>query len=146
MEAFGAPNANGEGGSRKIHWALHTPDRGIGGWATVASDVYAGYHRYGVAWEPHMTAWYFDGRKIAEVPTPADLTVPMYLIVNVAVGGKWAGPADGEAAHMNIDYIRAYTKARGAVPARWQAISPPDGADTMPRGVISAGVVRPGGK
>jgi len=36
---------------------------------------------------------------------------PMYMIVNMAVGGMAGAPSDGlaDGAEMNIDYIRAYS-------------------------------------
>jgi beta-glucanase (GH16 family) len=113
MEAFGAPNRFGEGGSNQIHWATHfNLSSDTGGWATVPGDIYTGWHTYGVDWEPNTIIWYFDGRQIAKVATPATANSPMYIIANLAVGGNWPGPAGGDTAHMGIDYIRACAKKR----------------------------------
>lgn len=109
MEAFGAPNDSGEGGANQIHWANHYGLPGdTGDWVTVPADIYTGCHRYGVDWEPKTITWYFDGRPIAQVATPATANTPMYVVANLAAGGTWPGPAAGETAHMEIDYIRVY--------------------------------------
>jgi beta-glucanase (GH16 family) len=35
----------------------------------------------------------------------------MFIIVNLAVGGEWGGPADGRGSgQMLIDYVRAYSR------------------------------------
>ena len=111
MEAFGAPNDRGEGGSNQIHWANHydTPSD-TGDWVAVPADIYSGCHSYGVDWEPDTITWYFDGRPIAQVATPALAHAPMYVLANLAAGGTWPGPAGGETAHLQIDYIRVYQK------------------------------------
>ncbi len=112
MEAFGAPNANSEGGAYAYHWAVHSntiSSGSTGAWAAVPADLYTGFHTYGVDWEPNTTTFYFDGEKVSSIATPTDMNVPMAIIANLAVGGSWAGPAAGEAANMQIDYIRAYS-------------------------------------
>ena len=111
MEAFGAPNAKGEGGSNQIHWADHYDlASDTGDWVSVPADIYGGCHSYGVDWEPDTITWYFDGRPIAQVATPAMAHSPMYVLANLAAGGTWPGPATGETAHLQIDYIRVYQK------------------------------------
>jgi beta-glucanase (GH16 family) len=60
---------------------------------------------------PKTMAIYIDGRLIASQPTPSNLHTPMYLIANLAVGGKWVESPDGTTyfpATMKIDYIRAW--------------------------------------
>jgi hypothetical protein len=81
------------------------------GFEIAVADMTTAFHRYGVLWTPRFLAWYFDGRLVAHTETPAGLNMPMYLLVNLAVGGKWAGSPDETTrfpATMLIDYIRAY--------------------------------------
>lgn len=70
-----------------------------------------GYHTYGVLWTPDELVWTYDGVEVAEKATPADMHSPMYMLVNLAVGGFAGAPPDHLAtpAEMKIDYIRAYT-------------------------------------
>ncbi|HEY4032085.1 MAG TPA: glycoside hydrolase family 16 protein [Caulobacteraceae bacterium] len=88
---------------------LHSNDSGTQNTWTQIPDSSAGYHTYGVDWEPDYITWYFDGQQVYQLPTPADMNSPMYMIANLAVGGYWQGAADGtSSAQLNIDYIRAY--------------------------------------
>ena len=44
-------------------------------------------------------------------PTPSSLNVPMYMIVNLAIGGRWPGFVNAETppeTEMQIDWIAAY--------------------------------------
>ncbi|PWJ82262.1 beta-glucanase (GH16 family) [Pseudaminobacter salicylatoxidans] len=82
---------------------------------TVSSTVNVsdteGFHTYGVLWTEDEIVWYYDDVAVARADTPADMHDPMYMLVNLAVGGTAGAPADGLAtpAEMHIDYIRAYT-------------------------------------
>lgn len=84
--------------------------------ASNVADTSAGFHRYGVDWEPDQITWYFDGQRIAQTATPADMHSPMYMLANLAVGGNWPGSPDATTAfpaNMQIDYIRAYAPGPG---------------------------------
>ncbi|MER8528424.1 family 16 glycosylhydrolase [Mesorhizobium sp. M1272] len=81
---------------------------------TVSSTAYAadteGFHTYGVLWTEDELVWYFDDVEVARAATPSDMHDPMYMLVDLAVGGLAGAPADGLAtpAEMQIDYIHAY--------------------------------------
>jgi beta-glucanase (GH16 family) len=143
LETFGAPNANGEGGSNQVWHNLIPPardDSGGGGWSTVSANIWSGYHTYGVDVEPDHITWYFDGQVLSSVgtlPTPAGFDRPFYLVADLAVGG-WPGNPTGETGVYNIDYIRAYSKDPNASPVNYQTISSPDGASTLPTGATTA--------
>lgn len=83
--------------------------------AVTRTVSYAGspqdFHRYGALWLPDRVDWYVDGIKTATMPTPADMTQPMYILVNLAVGGNWPGnpPPDMKwPKSMELDYVRAW--------------------------------------
>jgi beta-glucanase (GH16 family) len=135
LEAFGAPNAKGEGGSNHVHVGAITSDYSTGGggdWVTVTANIFTGYHTYGVDWEPDTITYYFDGQEVYHVKTPSDMNKPMYMLANLTVGGNWSGPAAGETGRMKIDYIRAYSKNPNAHAVPFQTISSPDGVNTAP--------------
>ena len=78
-------------------------------------DLSAGFHTYGVDWEPDYITWYLDGHAVYKTATPADMTganaSPMYMILNLAVGGYWPGNADSTTHFPNsmlVDWVRAY--------------------------------------
>ncbi len=68
------------------------------------------FHVYTVQWTADSIVWSVDGEEYfrfdASVPA-----VPMHLIINLAVGGTWAGaPDEGTAfpAHVQVDCVRVY--------------------------------------
>jgi beta-glucanase (GH16 family) len=70
-----------------------------------------GFHTFAVAWDPQQVVWYVDGRETARKPTPPDANKPMYLLVNLAVGGHWPGVPDASTAfpaRMTVRWVRAY--------------------------------------
>jgi len=84
--------------------------------AITVPDTSAGFHVYAVKWEPHFVSFIMDGHMIAQAPTPQSMNTPMYMILNLAVGGagSWPGPPNQSTrfpAKMVIDYVRAYATA-----------------------------------
>jgi serralysin len=71
----------------------------------------AGFHTYGVMWSASDLIYYIDGAEVWRTPTPSDMDQPMYMLVNLAVGGNWPGSPDASTpwpAEFKIDYVRAY--------------------------------------
>jgi len=71
-------------------------------------DVSSEFHVYGVLWNERFIAWYFDGRLVGVHSTPADLNQPVYMVVNLTVGGTVAGAPNEFTrfpALMEVDYI-----------------------------------------
>jgi beta-glucanase (GH16 family) len=77
-----------------------------------------GFHTYGVQWLPGSIQFYFDGRPYWSI-TAADLPAgsrwvfdhPFFLILNIAVGGSWAGRPDASTRFpqaLLVDYVRVY--------------------------------------
>jgi len=86
-----------------------------GDWHDTGTDVTADFHTYGVDWEPDLITYYFDGKPYATCPANADANKPMYMLVNLAVGGagSWPGTPDATnawPAFLQVDYVRAYAK------------------------------------
>ncbi|MEZ2329720.1 family 16 glycosylhydrolase [Mesorhizobium sp. RCC_202] len=79
--------------------------------STVNVSNTAGFHTYGLLWTPDKLVWTYDGVQVAEAATPSDMDKPMYMLVDLAVGGQAGAPPDHLAtpAQMKIDYIHAYT-------------------------------------
>lgn len=100
----------------------------------------AEFHVYALEWEPAEIRWFVDGKQFAKQPSaawwssskpnlaagerptaPADLNPrpapfdqPFYLIMNLAVGGRFPGNPDKTTpfpAEMLIDYVRVHDRA-----------------------------------
>jgi Glycosyl hydrolases family 16 len=131
-----------------IYTTTHSQVASTAALAIQVADTSAGFHSYAVDWEPDRVTFYFDGNAISSLATPADMNKPMYMLVNLAVGGagSWPGAAVGETGHMLVDYVRAY-----ASPTATARNTPPrltglpanqrgtDAAPVAPFGAIAAG-------
>jgi beta-glucanase (GH16 family) len=78
----------------------------------VPYDLTSTWNTYGVDWEPNQITWYLNGKTIA---TYTDTSVipeqPMYLILNLDVGGNFAGKVDANSpaeSTWEVDYIRVW--------------------------------------
>jgi beta-glucanase (GH16 family) len=75
------------------------------------------FHIYELIWTPHSFTWKIDGlafgTKIMD-PDMQALNKPMFLLLNLAIGGAWGGWVDGSTVFPQtyvIDYVRQYTNA-----------------------------------
>ena len=61
--------------------------------------------------------WYVDGAETAQIATPADMNTPMYMLINLAVGGDFPGWPDATTqfpSNFNIDYVHVYADPSAA--------------------------------
>ena len=79
------------------------------------------FHTYGVLWTSQALTFYVDGKAMWSTPTPADMNTPMYMLMNLAVGGNWPGSPNSTTnwsqANMKVDYVRAYSLSNTAMAA-----------------------------
>ncbi|HAQ07818.1 MAG TPA: laminarinase [Bacillus bacterium] len=72
-------------------------------------------HLYGLEWTPEEIRWYVDNKLVFELKNH-HAHVPMYLIINLAIGGNWPGNPDKKTvfpAEFSIDYVKIYQKGTG---------------------------------
>jgi beta-glucanase (GH16 family) len=97
------------------------------------ADAASAFHTYRLEWTPRSLKWFVDGVGYYELgdaakykwasqaenppqdapiyPAPFDETNPMYLILNLAVGGNTPGPPNSATpfpAAMDVQYARVY--------------------------------------
>ncbi len=124
LEAFTVASDAGAGGPTQIHYtstaqlvpgtARPVPDT-CRGWHDVGVDVTKDFHAYGADVEPEGVTFYFDGRAYAKCPPNAAADRPLYVLVNLAVGGAWPGYPDGSntwPATLHVDYVRVYQREK----------------------------------
>ncbi len=78
-------------------------------------DFSADFHRYSVEWTPESITYMVDDRITGEVRGERVSQEQMYIIMNLAVGGFFPGPADETTpfpASFDIDYVRVFQKRR----------------------------------
>lgn len=69
-----------------------------------------GFHRYGVAVDHGHIVFCYDGVELRRMATPKEAEVPLYLLVNLALGGGWPIDKTPSPSHTYVDYVRAYSK------------------------------------
>jgi beta-glucanase (GH16 family) len=95
------------------------------------TDYSRNYHVYAVRWEPGRVEWLIDGQVVSTLDSDEVNYEPLYLIMNLAVGGNWtnfpanAGGLGREAGNffptqsdldnwsnpaLEIDYVRVYKR------------------------------------
>lgn len=79
------------------------------------TDLSKDWHTYAVDWEPGSVTWYLDGVAGWQLTDPALIpSTPMYLLLNLAVGGDWPGDPNAQTPFPSafaIDYVRVWHKA-----------------------------------
>jgi beta-glucanase (GH16 family) len=105
-----------------VHGTIHGPWPWAGNEVSASfrshTSLAAGFHVYGVEWEPERIRFMIDGA-IYETITPADLVAgadwpfqhPFFLLLDLAVGGDWAGPPSPVTrfpAKMIVDWVRVW--------------------------------------
>jgi beta-glucanase (GH16 family) len=93
-----------------VHWQSDGGKSLSNGGKWIGPDFSAGWHTFGVDWQPNAIVWYVDGIERHRYTDSAHIPSGyMYLLINLAVGGTWAGaPSSGTVfpAHFEIDYVR----------------------------------------
>jgi len=88
-----------------VHW-----QGGMAGYGFDAGvPLTGGWHVFAMEWRPTHVAFYLDGSEYWRYSGPNIPSVPMSPILNLAVGGEWAGPSDQSTpstATMLVDYVR----------------------------------------
>ena len=108
-----------------VYQTLHGPGysgaKGIGSHIVLTADTLKNdYHVFAVDWAPDEIQWFVDGQEVFTV-TPDKIPAgskwvfdhPLYIILNVAVGGGWPGYPDETTVfpqQMLVDYVRVYQK------------------------------------
>jgi beta-glucanase (GH16 family) len=108
-----------------VHGTLHGPGYSGGSGVGAAyrlpdrSPFHANFHVYAVEWEPEEIRWYVNDALYSTI-TPARLPgdwvydQPFFIILNVAVGGRWPGYPDTTTEfpqQMLVDYVRIYERS-----------------------------------
>lgn len=73
-----------------------------------------GFHLFALDWEPQSLVWYVDGVERQRLTNTAFIPAEkMYLVMNLAVGGKWPGAPNARTvfpSYFSIDYVRIWQR------------------------------------
>ena len=111
-----------------IHGPGYSGGASFGGVYDFGFPVYDDYHTFSIEWQPNDIKWYVDGMLYHQAD-PADVAPnewvfndPVFLLLNVAVGGNFGGPVGDDLIppqSMLVDYVRVYQGPDSA--ERWEA-------------------------
>ncbi|MEN8008040.1 MAG: glycoside hydrolase family 16 protein [Candidatus Krumholzibacteriota bacterium] len=102
-----------------IHGPGHYGNSAISGKHVLAQGgFHLGFHEFAVEWNEDSISWFVDGYNYhtvnrADLPSGATWVYdhPFFIILNVAVGGRWVGPPDENTVFpqtMLVDHVRVY--------------------------------------
>jgi beta-glucanase (GH16 family) len=82
---------------------------------TVTKPITAGFHTYGVTWNPRGVTWYFDGHAYSHMKSykRSPFNKPFFIILDLAVGGGYPGKLTAATpflAKMTVDWVRVYSR------------------------------------
>jgi beta-glucanase (GH16 family) len=107
----------------KIYATVHAPGYsggdGVGtSMITSAESLKNDFHIYAIEWQENEIRWYFDDLEYfkltpAEVPDEWIFNHPFFILLNLAVGGRWPGYPNKTTEFpqfLYVDYVRVYQK------------------------------------
>jgi len=101
-------------GPNALHTTLHLWGPGDFHWAQgdifLVTGMTDDFHTYGVLVEEDFITFFFDGARLRKDRTPKEAKVPLYLMVDLALGGGWPIDRTPNPSHLLVDYVRAYAK------------------------------------
>lgn len=106
----------------KVFGTLHGPGfsgaKGSGGFVELPKGVNVSddFHDFAVEWGPNNIRWFLDGKQF-KIFSRGDIQAgskwvfdqPFFIILNLAVGGRWPGPPDATTRFpqsLLVDYVR----------------------------------------
>lgn len=106
-----------------IYATVHAPGYsggdGVGSSIVTSADSLKNdFHIYAIEWQENEIRWYFDDRQYFKL-TPNDVPDawvfdhPFFIILNLAVGGRWPGYPDETTIFpqfLYVDYVRVYQR------------------------------------
>ena len=79
--------------------------------AFVVPSMTDGFHSYGAMVDEKTIIWYFDGSELWRTKTPEEAKVPLYVMVNLAMGSGWPIDKAPSPSYMDVDYVKVWSKA-----------------------------------
>ena len=104
------------------HGTMHWDHNGaVSSGGIVQCDMHQ-YHVYSLEWDKQSMVWLVDGTPFWKenitdsINSTEEFHKPVYIILNLAIGGSWAGIPDSTTIFpdtMCVDYVRVYQRSTG---------------------------------
>ena len=82
--------------------------------SSTCQGMTTGFHTYGALVNTDYIHFYFDGVEQWKTPTPAEAREPLYVMVDLALGGGWPIDQTPNPSHLYVEYIRVYAPPAGS--------------------------------
>jgi len=116
MELIGGGEGRDDTVHGTAHWQENNTHAKYGQSVTLGSGIFNDeFHVFSIVWDENSIRWYLDEKlyntfdiRRSEL---SEFHEDFYLIVNLAVGGRWPGYPDGTTTfpqHLIVDYIRVF--------------------------------------
>jgi beta-glucanase (GH16 family) len=95
------------------HYETRPGERGKASGDYTGVDFTTSFNTFGLDWRPGLLVWYVNGVEVFRHAGPTVSSKPMYILLNLAVGGNWPGDPDRRTAfpaRYEIDYVRVYQR------------------------------------
>jgi beta-glucanase (GH16 family) len=99
--------------SRIAHQVVHVWNVGGGqiyalGNSSTLDGMTTGFHTYSALIKADYIHFYFDGVEQWKTATPAEAREPLYVMIDLALGGGWPIDQTPNPSHLDVDYVRVY--------------------------------------
>jgi beta-glucanase (GH16 family) len=78
--------------------------------AMVVPSMTDDFHTYGALVDEKNIVWYFDRVEMWRTKTPESAKVPLYVMVNLAMGSGWPIDQAPSPSYMDVDYVKVWAK------------------------------------
>jgi len=108
----------------RVHATVHGPGysdgQGVGGFFDLPSGAFGdAFHLFAVEWDASSLRFSVDDALYksitpADVPGPWVFGHPFFLVLNLAIGGRWPGDPNADTAfpaRMKVDFVRVYDRS-----------------------------------
>jgi beta-glucanase (GH16 family) len=96
-----------------LHQNVHNYPASSPGGQVVGVDMSLAMHTYLLEWDATGVRMYFDGTQTYSTGSSNSPTLPMYLLINTALGGSWSGSTNSSTVYpqtLDVDYVRLYQR------------------------------------
>ena len=78
----------------------------------VGKNLTTRFHRYGALWTDSRITWYLDGRKLMSAPTFSSTNQPMFLLLQMWIGGWTQDPNSStpDILQTQVDWVRVWQR------------------------------------
>jgi len=87
---------------RALHDVKHHP--------VPAHSLTQAFHTYGALVDPDWIVLYLDRHEVTRMATPPEFRRPLFILLNLAMGGGWPIDQAPNPSFMEVDYVRAFKK------------------------------------